>query len=391
MRDFFIVAIYNFRDVVGKSFFKILTLIITLCIIIGVFLPDLILKKFENKVDNKYLIYVVDRNNYLFHDDISINKYMNSISEMLNGKFYFDLIEDNIDEKYLNEIFYNGDIDGYLIVKDSNNINLVTSQNLGEVKFVLDRYINNKHLKENFNIDGNKINVNYEIKSIDLNKNKIKYILEKQTLPIIFMFFMYIVFIIYGQFISVSVNLEKNTKIIEVFLTKIKLSNIILGKIFGIFIAAFLQLLYFILLLYSTISIMSSDKFPYIKSMVTFDFSFILKYIVYFSLGFLIYCFIFLFIGNFVNKTEDLSIMIVPPIMLISFGYLISILNLQFVNNFLINVVGYIPFITPFIFSNNTITIVEIIKIVIMIITLILIIFINLKSFQYIIRSKGKR
>lgn len=391
MRDFLVVTIYNFKDVVGKSFFKILTLIITLCIIIGVLLPDLLLKKFNYKVNNEYLISIVDRDNHLFDNHIDINKYMKSISGMLNGKFYFDLIEDNVDEKILNERLYTGNIDGYLIVKDSNNINLVTSQNLGEVKFVLDRYINDKHLKENFNIDGNKLNVNYEIKSIDLNKNKIKYILEKQTLPIIFMFFMYIIFVIYGQFLSMNVNLEKNTKIVEVFLTKIKLSNIILGKIFGIFIAAFLQLLYFIILIYSLVNVLSINNFPFIKSIVTYDFNFILKYVVYFSLGFLIYCFIFLFVGNFVDKTEELSIMIVPVIMLISFGYVVSIMNLQYANNFFIEILGYIPFITPFIFSNGAVTSIDLIKIIIMIITIILMIIINLKSFQFIIRSKGKR
>ena len=391
MRDFFVVSSYNFKNVVGKNFFKISTLLITIFTLVGILLPDLFIKNFNFRNGNKYLIVVVDNNKNLFENDIQINRYMKSINEMLDSEFYFDLSEENLSEESLNEIFQNGEIDGYLIVNDEKNIKLVTSEKLGEVKFVLDRFINNKLLKEKFDIDGNKLNVNYEIKSINLNKNKVKNVLEKQTLMFVLTFFMYMIFIIYGQFVSISVNLEKTSKIVEVFLTKIKLSNIILGKIFGVFFAVLLQVIYFIILLFTFVSFLSESKFPFIKSIIVFDFNLTLRYLIYFSLGFLIYCFMFVFIGNLVNKTEDLSIMVAPVIMLISVGYFISVVGFQIPQVKILRFLDYFPFFTPFTFSNGVLGGVDLIKISVMVVALILAIVLNLKTFELIIRYKGKK
>ncbi len=359
--------------------------------LVGILLPDFFIKSSNFKPSNKYLMAVVDENKILFKDDIQINKYMKSISEMLDNEFYFDLSTQNLNEESLNEIFQNGEIDGYLIVEDEKNIKLVTTEKLGEVKFILDRFINNKLLKEKFNIDGNKLNVNYEIKSINLNKNKLKNVLEKQILVFVLAFFMYMLFIIYGQFVSMNVNLEKTSKIVEVFLTKIKLSNIILGKIFGIFFAVLLQVVYFIALIFIFVSFLSENKLPFIKSVIVFDFNLILRYLIYFSLGFLIYCFIFVFIGNLVNKTEDLSIMNFLVTMPMSLGYFISIVGFQIPQFKILKFLEYVPLFTPFTFMSENLGGGGLVKIFVMIFALIFTIFLNLKTFELIIRYKGKR
>ena len=395
-RDFFIIASYNFRNTIKKGFFKIFTIVMTLLIIVGVILPDFIFKLDVFKSRNEYLIYIVDDKNYIFDNHIDLNLYSRDIANLVNGEYYFKLLDYEVKKQELDNELNEGNIDGYLIVNSENSIDIVTSENYPELKFILDRFISNKKLEKIFGLKNDDIEnlyIDYNVKSIEVNKNKIKNILETYTLPIIFMVFTYITFIMYGQLISVNANIEKNSKIVEIFLTKVRLSNIILGKVFGILFAGIIQVFYFVFLLFLIVSLLNYQDFPFIKSVIKLDVIFVFRYFIYFILGFILYGFMFLLIGNIIDKTEDVSSGVVPIVFLISLGYFFAMISLQFPQNYLINVLEYVPFFTPFVVISNSYKMFfsEIIMLSIMVVSIIVVIMINISTFKSIIRLKGNK
>ena len=145
MNKFFIIAAYNFRDIISRNFFKISTLVISLLIMVILILPDLIVKlNFVSGDSSEYLIYISDGKNYIFDDDLELNLYLRNIEDNLDNKYYFKLVEREITEDKLMDKLNNGDIDGYINVISKNTINIFTRENYPEIKFILDRYILSK-------------------------------------------------------------------------------------------------------------------------------------------------------------------------------------------------------------------------------------------------------
>ena len=87
MNKFFIIAAYNFRDIISRNFFKISTLVISLLIMVILILPDLIVKlNFVSGDSSEYLIYISDGKNYIFDDDLELNLYLRNIEDNLDNK-----------------------------------------------------------------------------------------------------------------------------------------------------------------------------------------------------------------------------------------------------------------------------------------------------------------
>ncbi|BAK81491.1 ABC transporter permease [Candidatus Arthromitus sp. SFB-rat-Yit] len=386
MNKFFIIAAYNFRDIIGRNFFKISTLVISLLIIIVSILPDLIIKfNFISKDKSEYLIYISDPKNYIFKDDLELNLYIRSIEKSLDNNYYVKLVDKGVKEDELKEKLYNGGIDGYIDVVSKSEINIFTKENYPEIKFILDRYILNQ------NSDLNISYPNYNVESLSLFKNKVIGIIKNYTYPFLLTIFIYMIFILYGQFISMNVNIERTSKIMDIFITKVKFSTIILGKLFGYLLAALIQLIYFIIILFLITGMMSNKYFPLIKEIIVFDGLFVLKYISYFVLGFMIYGLLFVFIGSVIDKIEELSLGIIPIVFLISIGYFLSMLNLQFPNNYFKNILVCIPFFAPFVVITESSFILykDIFASLIMLITIVILIFINISINKQVIKFRG--
>lgn len=387
MNKFFIIAAYNFRDIISRNFFKISTLVISLLIMVVLILPDLIVRlNFISGDSNEYLIYISDGKNYIFDDDLEINLYLRNIEENLDNKYYFKLVDREITEDELMDKLNNEDIDGYIDVVSKNMINISTRENYPEIKFILDRYI----LSKKFENDGLSY-PKYNFESLSLSKNKVISVIKNYTYPFLLLMFIYIIFILYGQFIAMNVNIERTSKIIDIFITKVKLPVIILGKLFGYLLVAVIQLIYFIGILFLITGLMSDKYFPLIKEIIVFDAIFMLKYILYFVLGFIIYGLLFTLIGNVIDKIEELSIGVIPIVFLISTGYFFSMVNLQFPANYLKNLLVCIPFFTSFIIitDNNFVIYRDIIIFLIMVITIAILMYINIKVSRQMIKFKG--
>lgn len=389
MRSFWVICGYNFLDTVKRRFFKISTFLVTLFIIFISIFPDLILKFGLLEKNKEYLFYIVDNENYIFDNHLDLNLYANNMSGLLDGEYFFHLVNADMKIEDINEEMEQGVINGYLVVSNRNKIDIFTKGDVySDLKFILDRYIVSSRVS-NSDSDYKDIYINYGYNSSMNSENKFKIIIQNYMIPLVLSVFIYIIFVVYGQFLSVSVNIEKNSRITEIFLTKARLLNIILGKIAGVLLACTLQLLYFLVILFLISRFLGKD-FQIIKSVVNLDLIFVIRYLVYFILGFILYGLLFMIIGNAVNKTEDLSIGFIPITFLISVGCTLTFVNIQFPQNSLIEVLNCIPFFTSFsIISKPFTSLLNIAVISLMIICIIILLFLNLNVVRSAIRFKG--
>lgn len=374
MREFFIIAFHSLRDVISRGFFKLSTLIMSLLIIGGIFLPDIFLNVVSGETSKReYLIYIVDNKNYLFDDDREINLYARDVGDYIKGDYYFEYADEDID---VSSKLSKKEIDGYIEVKGKNSIDVVSDEDLSEVVFILDRFILNQKGHD----------ISYPSYSMVKPNNDTKNFLDlvkSYLYPMMLMMIIYSIFIMYGQFISFSVKLENDSKITDIILTKVKPHVLILGRIGGLLLVGIIQIIYFLSLMFLITHLLNGDRFPFIKGVIIFDPIFVIKYFAYFILGFLLYGLLFNIIGNIVSKVEDLSMWIIPIIFVMSVGYFCAIINLQFPENYLRKVFIYVPFLSPFVsITEMEFGLMDVIGFIIILIAVFILMYINILSIK---------
>lgn len=146
----------------------------------------------------------------------------------------------------------------------------------------------------------------------------------KTMVPVIFSLILYMMILLYGQNISRSVVLEKDSKIIENILTFAKPYDIIFGKLFSQWLLAIMQFTLWIvsIILGMTAGVFvsgtisndghsSGEKFLDFMATVSesgaFSPAFIVIAIVSLMFGFLLYCSLAAFVGSFASKTEEVN------------------------------------------------------------------------------------
>ncbi len=391
VREALVILNYNFRDTISKRFFKISTVVITLLLLLIFILPDFILNSELFNESKEYLFYIVDNKNYIFNNHLDLNMYANDMSSLLDGKYFFHLVDEEMDIYSIDKELEKGIINGYLVVNSEDDVKIVANNNYSDLKFLIDRYIiSNRLVNENRLYDYN-LYVNYDLVSSATIQDEFGNILQRYMIPSILTIFLYVIFIIYGQSISTSVNIEKNSKITEIVLTKAKVLNIILGRVIGVLIACMLQLIYFLIVLFLIVSLLSVEYFPTVKSVVDLEFILVVRYVLYFALGFIFYGLVFMLIGSIVNKTEDLPMGLIPVTFLISIGSVVLFIGIQFPQSGLAFISKYIPFFMSFsIISNISVSLLsEVFMVGIMIASIVILVIFNVNAIKSTIKFKG--
>lgn len=370
MRRFFIIVFHSLRDIIGRGFFKLSTLIMSLLIIGALILPDILYKTPLNGENRgEYLIYIVDNSKYIFDDDIPINLFARDFGDYIKGDYYFEYADKGLN---VSEKLKNNEIDGYIEVNSKRDIDIVSHKDMSELIFILDRFI--------LSSNGYDISYpSYNVTKPDYGINGFFDLAMVYLYPMMLMMIVYSIFIMHGQFIAFSVKLEKDSKITDILLTKVKPHMIILGRVFGLLIAGLIQIIYFVLLIFLTVYFLKEDSFPIIKEIISFDLIFVVKYILYFLLGFILYGLLFNVVGSIVHKIEDLSMWIIPIIFVMSIGYFCAIINLQFPDNYLKYIVRFIPFLSSFVsVTESRMGLADVWSYIIILISIFILIYVNI-------------
>ncbi len=161
---------------------------------------------------------------------------------------------------------------------------------------------------------------------------------------------LYMVLLLYGQFVASSVASEKSTRCMEVLITSSKPMNLMFGKVLGSGCAGLLQLV--LILGTAVVGFRFNEKYidnEMLKSLFGVPTSVAVYTVVFFILGYFIYAFMYGAAGSLVSRVEDLSTLIMPVTFLFMAAFFASIFGMTggSVDGTLYTVLSFLPTFAP--------------------------------------------
>lgn len=162
---------------------------------------------------------------------------------------------------------------------------------------------------------------------------------------------LYVVILLYGQMVTMSVATEKSSRAMELLITSAKPANMMFGKVFAACLAGFAQLT----VIFGSVLVFYNLNRDYWSGFEMADMFFdippeLLVYMmVFFVLGFLVYAFLFGAVGSTVSKLEEVNTAVSPIMYIFIAMYILVIIALTSgeVDTVLMKVCSYIPLTSP--------------------------------------------
>ena len=167
----------------------------------------------------------------------------------------------------------------------------------------------------------------------------------------IMIFALYMVILLYGQMVAMSVATEKSSRAMELLVTSAKPINMMFGKVLAACLAGLVQLVAIFgsaLVFYNLNKSYWGDN-EIIDSIFNIPPELFVYMLVFFLLGFLIYAFLYGAISSTVSKLEDINTAVQPVTFLFLFGFMVVMFSMTSasVDNLLMQICSYIPFTSP--------------------------------------------
>lgn len=213
-------------------------------------------------------------------------------------------------------------------------------------------------------------NVSFEETSVSGgDKSSVESIVKARVIPLAYSFVMYMVLLLYGQSISRSVVLEKDSKMMETILVMTKPYDLIFGKVLSLWLYSLLQLLVWIISLaggiatgimvaYSAFGTETSSAAKLISSVFKSGSGFsalsVICSIVILMSGILMYYALAALLGSFASKSEEISNYIGIYSLIIVFSWMFPYMNALNSNEKLMSILRYVPFTAPFTSAADT-------------------------------------
>ena len=160
----------------------------------------------------------------------------------------------------------------------------------------------------------------------------------------ILIFALYMLILLYGQLIAVSVTSEKSNRAIEVLITSASSNSLIFGKVLAASISIFIQVGIILTSGLVTYSINRNAWNGLLDSVFNIPSNLLITFALFGGIGFLFYAFIFGALGALVSKTEEISSSIGPITMIFVVVFFISMFGLSNSDSPLIKIASFIPF-----------------------------------------------
>jgi ABC-2 type transport system permease protein len=166
----------------------------------------------------------------------------------------------------------------------------------------------------------------------------------------ILMFMLYFAVLIYGQYVAQGVAVEKSSRTMELLITHAKPVSLMFGKILGAGAAGFTQL---VLILGAAIGFYATNKTYWQDNMmISSVFDMPLKLVAYtvlfFTLGFLIYSFMYGALASLASRLEDVSTLTMPVTFIMIFSFMVTIFSMVGdINSPLMKAASFFPLTSP--------------------------------------------
>lgn len=156
---------------------------------------------------------------------------------------------------------------------------------------------------------------------------------------------LYISIIMFGQFVAMGTVEEKQNRVVEVILARVRPWQVLVGKVVGI---GFLGLLQLLILAGAAYASAQLADLPDID-VAAIGLPIIASLFFWFILGYTFYAFLYAAVGSTVSRQEDLQGAIMIPIILIMPGYLLAIFATENPEALLPTVASWLPPWAPFV------------------------------------------
>lgn len=352
MKQFFNVLDFELSGYFKNKAYSITTIILSLFLIVGLSLPSLfdmsnIIPSLKNDTnvesldevsgEDKTKFVIVDNNNILGNLDVAETAFPNSKWTKVESS---DEAEKMVKSEKAEAAFILNSLNKYSYVVDNLGLD-DTNQMMFESLLAS---LNQQFYATKYNLDINEfqsaITPSFDSNVTILGKdssNNFFYVY-------ILIFVMYMMILLYGQLIATSVTSEKSNRAIEVLITSVNGNSLILGKVIAATLASFIQIGIILTSGIITYSFNSKAWNGLLDNVFKIPTNILLTFIIFGSIGYLLYSFIFGALGALVSKTEDLSSSTLPISMVFMIGFFISISSLTNSDTLLIKVASFIPF-----------------------------------------------
>lgn len=353
MRQFFTVLKFELGNYFKKKSFIISTVIISLLIIIGLSIPNfvdmssILFDEDQNKTEaedivdeEKSNLAIYDENNAISNKDTLKTYFPNSNWKVVKSQ---DELKKLVEDENVEAGFNVKNLTEYNYIVQNTSLNDVNEEQFNE--FLKNEYV--KYKTSNEGIDFDKVNSIYNTSIVSNIEILGKDSANNYMYAYILIFALYMMIIMYGQLIAMSVTAEKSNRAIEVLVTSTDTNNLIFGKVIAGAIASIAQVAV----------IMSSGLISYklngkvwngvLDNIFKIPSELIITFAIFGILGYIFYSFIFATLGALVSKTEEIGTSVGPVMMIFIVAFIISIFGLSNGNSTLMKVCSYIPFASP--------------------------------------------
>ena len=355
MKQFFNVLSFELSNYFKNKGYLITTILISILLIVGLSLPSFFdMSKLipqlssnnseiienseegdESKDKTSYII--MDTNNIISNKSILETAFPNSTWTIVNSKDEAENLIKSGDTKAgfivesLNKYSYLVDNSGFTDTNQMIFENILST--LNQIEYAQNNNLNIDELQS-------VINIPFESEISILGKDSA----SNFFYVYIFVFAMYMMILLYGQLIAVSVTSEKSNRAIEVLVTSANSNSLIFGKVIGAALASFLQVAIILGSGMITYTLNSKAWNGLLDGVFKVPSNILLTFIIFGSIGYLFYSFIFGALGALVSKTEDISSSIGPVTMIFVVVFFISMFGLTNSDSLLIKIASFIPF-----------------------------------------------
>lgn len=156
---------------------------------------------------------------------------------------------------------------------------------------------------------------------------------------------LYISIIMFGQFVAMGTVEEKQNRVVEVILSRVRPWQVLVGKVVGIGLLGLLQLLVFAGAAYMSAQMADLPD----VDVAAIGLPIIASLFFWFILGYTFYAFLYAAVGSTVSRQEDLQGAIMIPIVLIMPGYLLAIMAAENPDGLLPTIASWMPPWAPFV------------------------------------------
>lgn len=207
-----------------------------------------------------------------------------------------------------------------------------------------------EHIQRPLSFESKKVSKTGEEEKVDV-KDRVR-----QMAPIAFVYVLWLAIFSIAQMLLTNTIEEKSNRILEVLLSSISPLQLMMGKIFGICLTGLTVItswvIYFALAVRFVPKMMGVDTNINLSS-IAGDPTFILSFLVYFTLGYLLFATCFVGIGSVCNSVKEASNLMMPVTLMLMLPLMSMIPISQDPNGRLARVLSFIPPFTPFVMMNR--------------------------------------